>query len=52
MARGLSNREIAQELTLSVATVRTHVSNILGRLGVSDRVQAAVLVAQDPSVRG
>ena len=49
MARGLSNREIAQELTLSVATVRTHVSNILGRLGVSDRVQAAVLAARDPS---
>lgn len=50
MARGLSNREIAEELTVSVATVRTHVSNILARLGVSDRVQAAVLAARDPSV--
>jgi DNA-binding NarL/FixJ family response regulator len=38
--RGLSNKEIARELVLSVATVKHHVHNILGKLGVAGRGQA------------
>jgi len=42
VARGLSNRLIARELALSEKTVKTHVSAILGKLGVADRTQAAL----------
>ncbi len=42
MAMGLSNRDIAPLLFISESTVKTHVSHIIGKLGVSDRVQAAV----------
>jgi LuxR family maltose regulon positive regulatory protein len=37
---GLKNREIADRLFISVNTVRVHINNIYGKLGVSGRVQA------------
>jgi len=42
IARGLSNQEIAQELVISEATVRTHVSHILSKLHLASRTQAAL----------
>ncbi len=42
LAAGLSNQELAMRLNISVSTAKAHVRNILRRLGVSDRTQAAV----------
>jgi two-component system, NarL family, response regulator LiaR len=42
IARGLPNKLIARDLSISEKTVKAHVSSILGKLGVSDRTQAAL----------
>ena len=46
VARGLSNRAIADELGITERTARTHVSNILAKLGLASRTQAALLAVQ------
>jgi NarL family two-component system response regulator LiaR len=47
IARGLSNQEIADELVISVATVYTHVSNILSKLHLASRTQAALYALRE-----
>jgi len=47
LARGLSNKRIALELAIAEKTVKTHVSNILGKLGLSDRTQVAVYAVRE-----
>jgi NarL family two-component system response regulator LiaR len=46
LAEGMPNKKIAQVLTVSPGTVRLHVSNILSKLGVSNRTEAATLALQ------
>ncbi len=43
---GRSNKEIGAELSISEATVKTHINNLLGKLGVTDRTQAATTALQ------
>ena len=51
VARGLSNQEIADELFVSERTVRTHVSNILGKLHLANRTQAALYALREGLAR-
>lgn len=48
LGRGLTNQDIARDLTLAERTVKAHVSNLLGKLAVTSRTQAA-LIARDLS---
>lgn len=51
IANGMSNSEIAEELVISENTVKGHVSNILGKLHLADRTQAAVFAWREGIVR-
>ncbi len=50
IAKGRSNPEIAEELVVSAATVKTHVAHILMKLGVRDRVQAVILLYESGAI--
>ena len=52
VARGLSNQAIADELGIAERTARTHVSNILAKLGLASRTQAALFAVQHGLVPG
>jgi DNA-binding NarL/FixJ family response regulator len=50
VGHGASNKEIASELFITERTARTHVSNILGKLGLSSRTQAALYAVEHKMV--
>jgi NarL family two-component system response regulator LiaR len=52
MAQGLSNHDIAQQLTIELSTVKTHVSSILAKLEVSNRIEAAAVALEYNLGRG
>jgi NarL family two-component system response regulator LiaR len=51
IARGLTNQKIAEQLVISIGTVKGHISNILSKLHLADRTQAAVFAWQEGIVR-
>ena len=51
MARGLSNEEIASELFVSLATVKTHVNRVLSKLRLTSRAQVVVVAYETGLVR-
>ena len=51
IARGLSNAEIAEQLIVSNATIKTHVARVLVKLGLRDRVQAIVFAYETGVIR-
>jgi two-component system nitrate/nitrite response regulator NarL len=50
LTKGMSNREIAEHLSISIQTVKTHVSSILEKLGARDRTQAALIAVSNQIV--
>ena len=46
VARGMSNAEIAEELTISPATAKTHVAHLLTKLDARDRIQLVIIAYQ------
>jgi len=51
IAQGTTNQKIAEKLTISHGTVKRHVSNILNKLHLADRTQAAVYAWQEGIIR-
>jgi DNA-binding NarL/FixJ family response regulator len=51
MSRGLGNKEIAQALSLAEGTVKNHVSSVLAKLGIPDRMKAVLFAVANGLVR-